>query len=244
MSDILQMNDTELRGLNPRDVRQLLAPDEVIHIAKTLGAFWCYDYEAAKIGKVGKHALLKSGQHSDGFFFSKILLEPENIRHIFARQMAALIMNLHVGTPQFIAGVPDGATALGQDIAQVLRTQNAAMLKINGEITLLTHITKDKSVLVVEDFCTWATGFREAVEEIRLNASFPCNILPYSLVIINRGGMKSFFCSGQKFTIVPIVEKRIQDWVPEKCPLCALGSVPVKPKATDENWQALITSQL
>lgn len=246
--NILQMSREELLALKPEDITRPLTPEEIIYIASALGAFWKYDYDAAKQGRVGMHAILKSGRHSDGFFISRILLEPENIRLIMADQIVRKFHgNIRVWPrPDYVAGVPDGATKLGEDIARLLGSKNAVMEKHDGRISLVTEIESYASVLLVEDFCTRGTGFKEAVN-IVVSSQPRAGIIPIDPVILNRGGLETIIVENVgTFLVLPVVEWRVQDWDPadgEGCPLCKMGSVPMKPKATDENWRLITASQ-
>lgn len=245
--NILGMGIQGILNLKVEDVKRFLTPEEVVHIAKTLGAFWTYDYEAAKQGKVGKHALLKSGLHSDGFFVSRILLAPENVRLIISAQMAMKIRGALQGQnmPGCIVGVPDGATKLSEDIGAIFGIEVLEMRKIDGRISLVSIVSPEKSILLVEDFCTRGTGLNEAVMAIRASCTEARFVL-YEPVIINRGGLKHVSVEGVgNFEVLPVVDWKVQDWDPrEKCPLCETGSVAIKPKETEESWREITTSQL
>lgn len=246
--NILLMRKEELLQLRPEQVTRLLAAEEVVHIAKTLDAFWGYDYEAAKLGKTGLHAILKSLLHSDGFFISRIMLQHENIRKIMADQQAMRIKYVlyNEENPDWVGGIPDGATELGEDLADSLGSRHLIMEKVGGKIVLVSNIAPGESVLLCEDFCTRGTGFKEAVQDIVLREP-GVNFVLYEPVVINRGGLRSIEVEGVgSFKILAIADHRINDWDPNSnkgCPLCNLGSVPIKPKATDENWQRIKTSQ-
>lgn len=244
MNDILRMGKEEILALDPAAVSRLLTADEVVGMATVLGAFWKYDYEAAELGRVGMHALLKSGRHSDGFFVSKILLGPENIRCILSQQLVMRLRDTNVPTPNYVAGVPDGATVLGTTVAEMLGAREARMEKVDGRILLTTDIPEGATMLLVEDVCTRGTGFAEAVLQVRSRQP-SVKLLPYDPVILNRGGLQEIALEGiGTFRVLPVVERRIQDWDPtDYCPLCARGSTAIKPKATDENWLLLTTSQ-
>lgn len=246
MKNILEMGKDDLLALNPKGFAfRTLSTKEVIHIAKVLGAFWRYDYEAAKAGKPGKHALLKSGLHSDGFLVSKILLEPENIRLIMAIQLALRFSQHTIALPDYIVGIPDGATELAKKLGDLLGVGVALMNKSDGRITALTQFNLNNKLLIVEDFCTKGTGFKETVLEIK--RKYPeVRIFPCELVIINRGGLKSIKVEGiGNFDIVSVANFRIQEWEEAKCPLCRdYGSVAIKPKVSEESWRDITTSQL
>ncbi len=227
----------------PGDPPRLLTAEEVVYIATTLGAFWAYDHKALGAGRPGLHAELKSGLHSDGFFVSRILLESWTMRVIMADQIALRFCQRGWANPKWVAGIPDGATELGQEVARILGAKNAKMKKKDGRITLVSSIKPKESLLLVEDFCTQGTGFKEAIIDI-LSRQPEVMILPLELAIINRGGLKGIVIEGFEFPIVAVAEHRVQDWKPEDCPLCKAGSKPIKPKATDENWRLLTASQL
>lgn len=244
---ILEMGRYELLCLKKEDINRFLTPEEVVHMATALGAFWTYDYKAAEQGRVGRHALLKSELHSDGFFVSKILLAPENIRLIIAAQMATKIREVLQGQnmPGCIGGVPDGATKLGEGIGAILGVEILKMEKVDGRISLVSTVSPEKSILLVEDFCTRGTGLNETVRLIRVSQP-ESRFVPYEPVIINRGGLKYVLVEGVgNFEVLPVVNWKVQDWDPNKgCPLCEMGSVAIKPKETDENWRLLVSSQL
>ena len=225
-------------------VRAFIREYGLIEMARTMGAFWQYDYNAAKAGRVGMHALLKSGLHSDGFFVSRILLEPERIRKAVALDMVARLRVAGASEADYIAGIPDGATKLGIMVADIFGSSEADMMKEDGRITLRTPIPSGATILLVEDVCTRGTGFMEAVREIK--GHYPdAQLLPFDPVIINRGGLEQVDVQGVgAFKVVAIINERLQDWTPEECPLCSMGSKPIKPKATDENWHLITTSQL
>jgi hypothetical protein len=243
--DILKMGKDELSSLQVGDVDRFLTPGEIEHMAKVLGTFWTYDYEAAADRRrVGLHALLKSGLHSDAFFVSRIFLALENIRRIISAQMVMRIKEEGIPEPDYVVGIPDGATMLGEDIAEMLGAKKAEMRKADGRISMVTSLPPESLILLVEDFCTRGTGFTEAVMSVK-ETSPDAHILRFNPVIINRGGLETISISGAgEFFIIPVVDRRVKDWDASECMLCAMGSKPIKPKATDENWLALINSQL
>lgn len=241
------MRREELLRLDPKDITFLLTAEEIMHMAEVLGAFWRYDYQAKRAGIVGMHALLKSGQHSDGFIVSRIFLEHENILKIMANQIAMVFLekaNRYLATRKldYVVGVPKGATELGLELAKILNVKPALMEKVDGEIVFSTQIKPGDYILVVEDFCTRGTGFVEAAEAIR-RVQHDANIVPYAPVILNRGGLDLIETPETHYLILPVVERRIQDWSPVECPLCKAGSMPIKPKETDENWLKITKSQ-
>lgn len=242
---IIGMTKEELITLDPESINWLLTKEEVIYLARIFGAFWQYNYEAAKEGRLGMHAVLKSELHSDGFFVSRILLEYPNIRRLFANQLVIKFALLDIqNPPDWVAGIPDGATKLGEDVSEIMGIKNAKMKKEeSGRIVLESPIGPDETILGIEDFCTRGTGFKEAVSVI-LSKQPEARFLSYEGVILNRGGLKEIEVEGVgSFQVVPVVEYRITDWDPKECQLCKMGSASIKPKATEENWRLITTSQ-
>lgn len=253
MLKIIGLPKEALLGLHPDSFqrpggKQFLTKDDIVYIAEALGAFWKYDYEAARCGKVGLHAELKSLLHSDGFLISRILLQYQNIRTIMADQLVMRFKRLGISRPDWVAGIPDGAAEIAKEVAGSLGAKYALMRKENGRLILESVVPAGETLLLIEDFCTRGIGFTEAVLEI-LSKQPQVTILPYELVILNRGGLKKIVIQGSGsykliVEIVAVADFRINDWDPAECPLCKMGSKPIKPKATDENWALITTSQL
>jgi len=244
MLKIIGMTLEELLNLNPDDVVRPLTADEVVYMAERVGAFWKYNYAVAK-EKPGYHARLKSEWHSDGFIVSKIILQFPNIKRIMANQIVLQLKAQGLSLPDYAGGIPDGATQLGEDVAEILGVKKAEMRKEEGRIVLVTLIPPGSSLLLLEDFCTKGTGFCEAVLFIK-TAQPEVIIVPYEGVIINRGGLKSIEVEGVgSFEIISVVDYRVNDWPSDKCRLCLeFGSRPIKPKETEENWRLITTAQL
>ena len=250
MPEIIGMTKEELINLDPLGIDRGLSEEEIVYIAKTLDSYWEYDYQAADEGKVGMHAILKSERHSDGFFVSRIMLQYPDIRAIMADQLVLrfqaenTLNQLMLPRPDWVAGIPDGATELGQDVAKALGVRTAEMKKEDGRIVLVSSIGPGEILLLIEDFCTRGTGFKEAVSDILFKQP-KVKFLPYEFVIINRGGLREIKVEGfdLPFRIVAAAEHRVNDWEPAECPLCKMGSKPIKPKATEENWRLITTSQ-
>lgn len=247
---VIGMTKWQIANFQPADLMiegfrlRLLIGEEVIYIARALEAFWTYDYEALKRGRAGFHAELKSVLHSDGFLVSKVMLAPSNIKVIVAGQIGLKFKQLGLLKPDWVAGIPDGATELGKLVAMLLGTKEAEIKKEEGRITLISDIPAGDTLLPIEDFCTKGTGFKETVKEI-ISKQPRIEILPVEMVIVNRGGLEEIVVDDVgAFKIVALAEHRINDWKPEDCPLCKMGSRPIKPKATDENWRLITTSQI
>ena len=242
--NIVELTKNEILQLRPSDIKTILLAEEIVHMAKTLDSYWAYDYVAAEDGRPGEHALLKSGLHSDGFFISRIFLEYDNIRRIIADQLVRHVYILGVPEPDFVVGIPDGATKLGEDVAAIMGVRLAQMQKVDGKIIFTSDIPSGSSLLLAEDFCTKGTGFHEAVLDI-VESNSAIDILLYELLIINRGNLKEIVVPGVgAFKIIAAAEYKVNNWDEDSCQLCLnYNSKPIKPKATDANWEEINNSQ-
>ena len=235
----------DLLALAPRDVKRHLSPEEVVHMATELGAYWAYDYQALERGKPGLHAELKSGRHSDGFFVSRIILQHPNILEIMAYQLALVFWDTDTLAPELVAGIPDGATKLGKKLAGFLDTECSGTGKGQGKRENISHAGNrpQRPDSSLRSFCTRGTGFRETILDI-ISKQPRANFILYEPVIINRGGLSFVEVEGVgDFIVLPIADHRVNDWDPKDCPLCMKGSEPIKPKATEENWKLITNSQ-
>lgn len=221
-----------------------MTTEEFWEIARELGAFWQYDDEAARQGRVGYHAELASGTHSNAFFDSKIFLAAEMAREIIARDMANLLMNNLPRMPDFIGGIPNGAKKLGVLVAKLCEVQLAEFEKDStGEIALKTNIGSG-SLLIVDDVCTHASVFRRVLDHVQ-ETQPRARIVPVDPVVLNRGGLRAFLHGNddREYRVLSLFTKHFPDWDSRSCPFCAIGSVAIKPKATPENWELITTAQ-
>lgn len=244
MIDLLSLDAARIRALDPHEVTRRLNAEEVFHIARMLGAYWFYGYPAANAGRVGLHAELKSGLHSEGYFNSQVLLEPENILRLMAAQLIERFRSTRPTIPPtHVAGVPRGATRLAQAAASLLELPLVPLKKNeNSGIELVGELPAQARVIVTEDFCTRGTGFAQAVRAIRQSSG--ARVLPTYLAILNRGGMDHLALEGYGvYRVCSIAKHYIHDWRPESCPLCARGSKAIKPRGTPGNWEHLVHSQ-
>ncbi|MFA5355471.1 MAG: hypothetical protein WC302_01970 [Candidatus Paceibacterota bacterium] len=245
MIKIAGMTGTEITQLDPKSVKRILLFDEIMYIALALGAFWQYDYFAGYYeGRWGYHAELKSGRHSDSFFDAKIMLSFPNMKALLARQMVMRLRRLNIIRPDWIAGVPNGATQFAKEIAKITGLEFVELVKDNNHIALNKRLGRG-NLLLFEDVYSSGTGFREAVSVIKLKSP-NVRLLPIEPVILNRGWAKRIFIEEehQNFRIVALAKCPMREWEPQECPLCKCGSRAIKPKEKNDNWRLITTSQL
>ncbi len=244
MKSIIMMSKSELLALDKLDVN--LSKEDLLHIFNVFKGFWSYDRVAAEEGRVGLHAELKSKMCSDGFFYSKTVLQYNNLRRIIAKNLVRIYNDSGLQRPDYVAGIPKGATELGNDVAEILGAKNLNLIKDKqGRIVVMekrNQASPNGTLLLVEDFTTTGTGFKETVCEIK--GRYPAiDILPVELVILNRGAIEYILVKKYgSFNVLALVKHWINSWDPP-CELCKIGSKRIKPKVSDENWELLENSQ-
>ena len=234
----------EILDLSPYDYSdKILTPEEINHLFVVCDALWMYDYEAAKNGKVGYHALLKSGLHSNGFLSAPKVLEHPSLRKILAYSLANTYDQLYP-IPDRVVGIPNAATELGNDIADIWDIKKGGLVKDENGKMVVNGIRNGESLLLVEDICTKATGYIEAYSLIKEKLP-SCFIVPIELVIWNRGILERIESPfwDEIIRIKSLVSKRISEMDPNNCLLCKTGSIAIKPKATEENWALIKNAQ-
>lgn len=237
---LLEYNKQQILGLEPSEIKQFLLVDEIIHIFKATGSYWEYNYRALQNGRLGLHAETKGGEHTDKFFYSEILSSHKNILEIFADQLALSFNQLGTFRPDWVAGIPNGASKIGKLVADKLETKNIELVKDDsGQIKFPIGqiMVANERGLLVDDFFTKGTA---AVEAVAACGDAP--LLRIVMYIISRGWRESISTARGEFSVKSLGRQRVTVWPSGKCPLCAKGVGVIKPK-TPENWQKLITSQ-
>jgi orotate phosphoribosyltransferase len=215
--------------------------DEWIEAYKTKGALWIHDGNPKR-----PHALLTSGNHSDGFFNSKLVTEdPFLLQEASADLVELLVQNcLDLELVDRVVGPATGATKLAEEgvAPEIGKKRGRPCLSAYTEkdtdkdgkkrmIFINTSIRDGETVLLCEDVRT--TG-----ESVGLTAQAVINaggtILPYVALLVNRSGEQN--SHGVDF--IALINRHMQSWRPEECPLCPKGSEAIRPEGT-ENWQRL-----
>ncbi len=200
-------------------------------------ALWIHD------GNVERpHALLTSGMHSNGFFNSRLVTSDEPLLREAASDLVEIYRHAKGFTkgPGLIVGPQTGATKLAEFISdeyeryrpcgwvspeKVGEGKNREMLFSPEEFSVL----EGEDVLLCEDVITTGGSIdltAKAVTKAR------ATILPFVLALVNRSGLKEL--SGRK--ILALIDRPMQTWTEEECPLCKLKSKPFRPK---DNWYLL-----
>jgi len=241
MIDILSLNEEKILQLEQSQIDRPFTTKEIIHIADRLYAHWKYDYTSKY--KPNFHALLKGSEHSDEFFYSDVFLASPNIMKIMAMQLVRLFNESGLPIPNWIVGIPKGAKELGDEVAKILQTKSAVLeKKENKEMVLISDIVEGDSVLMVDDFSSAGTAIRDAVKAI-LAKTKVC-FIPFVLFVLNRRETDKISTIAGDFIIRSLAKRRVNQWLAPECPLCKMGSIPIKPKNPSKNWNLLLHQSL
>jgi orotate phosphoribosyltransferase len=199
------------------------------------GAYWEHDGNPHR-----PHALLTSGNHSNGFFNSGIVVSDDDLLVEAVSDLVELIegKSVHCRYADVIAGPQTGATKLAEFIGRrkdrpwvsPAKTREGPML-LSPEDRL---IVAGKRSLLCEDVITTGGSIKRTASPI-IDADG--RVLPYVVALVNRSGLAE--ADGRQ--IVALIEHNLSIWTPEECPLCQQGSKAIRPKEKDpcDNWALL-----
>jgi len=222
LNDSLRQSEEDYRSLKLGDA-------EIDHIFRLADALWLHGGDPRK-----PHALLTSGKHSDGFVDVLRALKYTPICDL----MGALLMQKvteHHHKINWVVGSDHAGAVLSYSVALHLAAKHDFTEKgpDKAQVWKRFSILPDESVLQVEELIT-TTGTLQAVREgIRQAHPYPINFAPVVATLIHRSDQYEF----QGSPIIYLRHLDIKTWEADKCPLCAQGSVAIRPK---ENW-ALLT---
>ncbi|MEK7165867.1 MAG: hypothetical protein AAB874_03630 [Patescibacteria group bacterium] len=189
------------------------------------------------------HPLLTSGNHSDGFFNSRLIISDDDLlRQVAADLVSLCIASFSIGRIDRVVGPQTGATKLAQYISYEVghrRDQSCpwaspskkgegkdkSMVFDDPENTVL----RGESVLLCEDVLTTGGSIALTVKVIEKARG---GVLPFILVLVNRSGFVEF----DGIRVISLIDQYMPIWTPDECPLCKQGSVAIRPK---DNWEIL-----
>lgn len=194
--------------------------DAIFEIFKDLGAL------------LEGHFLLSSGLHSDKYIQCALVLQyPEIAEKIAVLLFEEIKNNLDIWYEINVVVSPAlGGIVIGQEIARVIKTFTNKKVRAifterndKGEMTLRRgfEIMPSDKILIVEDVVTTGKSTREVINVIEEKKG---KILALSS-IINRSDEDLDF----KYPYFYLSKLKVNNYEPQKCPLCKEGITLVKP---------------
>lgn len=196
-----------------------------------IGALWIHDGNTRR-----PHALLTSGNHSNGFFNASRVTEDPRQTEIACRELLMLLKNkmkyplINMGT-ELVVGSAMGAITISHELGKLIKCRAGFTEKQEDGSMLLKRARCDPRtrILLCEDVMTTGGTTRKTTQAVLDRDGI---ILPYLLVLVNRSGMTEL----DGLRIVALIDHEMPIWTPEECPLCKEGSEAIRPKG---NWDKL-----
>lgn len=232
----------ELKSMSWSDFTCPPTLEEFQHILKLCNAFWVYEGEPSK---EKPHALLTSGQHSNGFInLGAVLKEYEEFRMLLACSLLHLPLGVDAAIQQQVTGVvgsDSSATALAGDVATILGVCHIKMVKAEDERGKRQEWPEDQRpikptdlVLHIEELVTTASSTEAVRRGIREEFDYDVRYFPRIPCVIDRSYPELPRVGESEF--VAMFRYKIRNFNPNECPYCEIGSEAVAPKA---NWAYL-----
>ncbi len=166
------------------------------------------------------HFLLTSGLHSPQYFQCARVLQYPKYLHLFAGEIAR---HFEYNDIEVVISPAIGGIVVGTEVGRMLGARTIFAERINGVMELRRgfEIIPNERVLIVEDVVTTGGSTNEVVELVKKAKG---NVVGVSCIVDRSNGKARF--EAKNFSVLQMDAVTYQ---PGECPLCALGSTPVKP---------------
>jgi len=186
------------------------------------GEGWLRELEGCGALKRG-HFLLSSGLHSPAYVQCALLLEEPARARAAGQEIAAALRAGGVRADSVLSPAL-GGVVIGHEVAAALGVPFRFVERVGTELALRRGfaLREGEKVVVVEDVVTTGKSTLETAAVARALGAEPCaagSILDRSPEGSSLGGLPLF----------ALVRLELPTWAAAGCPLCAEGSLPVKP---------------
>ena len=166
------------------------------------------------------HFLLSSGLHSDQYLQSALVLQQPDVASKLCAALAARFRDQNI---QAVIAPALGGVLVSHETARALGVRGLFAERVDGTLTLRRgfSIGPGERILVVEDVITTGKSTKETIAVVRMAGG----VVVAAGSLIDRSG-------GTADLGVPyhsLVTLSVPTYAPEACPMCTVGSVPVKP---------------
>lgn len=244
MKFLTGLSRSELLALRPEAVagRRLSVP-ELEAIMKACDCHWIHNGNPA-----APHVELTSGKCSNGFVNMRLVLCRPNLCEIMAEQLRLLVSARYSGNVDWVIGSATASTNLAYEVARKFGAMVWPLQKGEEEVRKGDKVEKKKiqvvesmtipdgaTILHPEELVT-TSGTCRAVRDAIYKANPSVKFVPFLPVIVHRPEAEGECMGVDNSKIVYLVHYDI--WVsdPATCPLCAQGSVCLRPA---KNWAEL-----
>ncbi len=181
------------------------------------------------------HFLLSSGKHSPYYLQSARVLEYPQVAEKLAKELAKQIKESGIEVDTICSPAIGGLLA-GYELARALGVRFIFTERVKGEMTLRRgfEVKEGEKVLICEDIITTGGSAMEAAREIEKRGA---EVVGFA-AIANRGVCKRVNGNSKRKPECKLPEDKplfaLEDfefevYEPENCPMCKMGSCPIKP---------------
>jgi orotate phosphoribosyltransferase len=170
------------------------------------------------------HYLLTSGLHSPEYMQCALVLQYPHYAETFGQKLAGGFRKLEpLKNIDLVVSPAIGGLIIGQEVARALNTRHIFAERENGHMTLRRgfNVKKGETAVVVEDVIT--TG-GSSVEVVDMLKEADVRVVGAGSIIDRSGGRANVGVPR-----IALAVMHIQVYDAKTCPLCAKGSVAVKP---------------
>jgi orotate phosphoribosyltransferase len=169
------------------------------------------------------HFLLSSGLHSPRYIqCARVLMDPAlatRLGHDLAQRLKPLLGG---GEARAVVAPALGGVLVAHEVARALGARGLFTERQDGVMTLRRGfaLERDEPVVVVEDAITTGGSTREVMQVVRAQGA---RVAAVGCLVDRSGGVDLGVPRAALLTL------EVPAWTTEACPLCASGSLPVKP---------------
>ena len=166
------------------------------------------------------HFILTSGLHSPQYIEKFRVLEQPRYTEMLCRALAQRFDKQGVSV---VVGPMTGGIILAYEIGKQLGTKAIFTERIDGKMKFRRGFSLSQSdrVLLVEDIITTGGSVNEVIEAVQDTGA---TIVGLGFLVDRSGGKVTFPIPSS-----PLLTLNVVTYPPENCPLCAGGSVAIKP---------------
>ena len=170
------------------------------------------------------HFLLSSGLHSPRYLqCARMLMDPPLATRLGAELAASLRVVLGEDAPGAVVAPALGGVLVAHEVARAFGCRGLFTERQDGVMTLRRGLTLDagEAVVVVEDAITTGKSTREVLEAMAVAGA---RVLAVGSIVDRSVGEVEFGVPRRS-----LLRLEVPTYPAEACPLCAVGSKPVKP---------------
>lgn len=171
------------------------------------------------------HFLLTSGRHSPNYFQCALVLQHPAFATALCAQIADAFRSLQ---PQSVIAPAVGGIVVAVETGRQLGVPARFAERQEGRMTLRRgfQLEAGERVLVVEDVVTTGGSVQEVIDLVAAAGAVPVGV---GVIVDRSNGRTCFIHQGRALHLAACHTQDVVSYVADDCPICRMGSLPVKP---------------